>query len=130
MSVLDLEEKDRVEALERVEKEVAEVEKRIVRKTLTSNMAIVLQTVALIITLISLAVAADRRITIIEVKTATEIQARVTQDQVILDAIQRLQDVTKSLSENQVRAITILDVIDKRHALEDQRLPAPFKIAK
>lgn len=107
--------------LQKVEDEVVQVEKSILKKTLTSNKAIVLQTIALIVTLVGLAIAAERRITTIEVKTAIETQARVDQDRAMLEAIQRLQDQTKMLSENQVKVVTLLDSIDKRHYLEDER---------
>jgi len=69
----------------------------------------------LIITLIGLAIAAERRITTVEIKTENEIQIRAQADASLLDAIQKLQTETKELSQSQVRIVTILDVIDRRN---------------
>lgn len=103
---------------------VERLEKDMASKTISSNKAVILQTIALIVTLVGLAIAAEKRITTIEVKTAQEIQARLEQDNAMLSAIQKLQDVTSKLSENQVRVVTILETIDKRHNLEDARRAA------
>lgn len=119
-------EQETIEQVDRHIDEVAEsvvtkLEGDIVSKTISTNKAVILQTIALIITLVGLAIAAERRITTIEVKTTMETQARIDQDRAMLEAIQKLQDATSRLSENQVRVVTILDGIEKRHALVDTR---------
>jgi hypothetical protein len=107
--------------VEKAEGEVVQVGRSIL------NKAVVLQTIALIVTLIGLAIAAERRITTIEVKTSIETQARVDQERAMLEAIQKLQDQTRALSESQVRVVTILDEMNKRLALEDARRVAASK---
>jgi len=102
----------------------------LVGKTISTNKAVILQTLALIVTLVGLAIAAERRITTIEVKTALETQARVDQDQAMLEAIRKLQDATSKLSENQVRVVTILDSIEKRHDRVDTRKSLALKVVK
>jgi uncharacterized protein YbcI len=102
------------------EKAVTKLEGDLVGKTISTNKAVILQTIALIITLVGLAIAAERRITTIEVKTTLETQARVDQDKAMIDAIQKLQDETTKLSNNQVRVVTLLDEIEKRHDRIDQ----------
>jgi hypothetical protein len=107
--------------VEKAEGEVVQVGRSIL------NKAVVLQTIALIVTLIGLAIAAERRITTIEVKTSIETQARVDQERAMLEAIQKLQDQTRALSESQVRVVTILDEMNRRLALEDARRVAASK---
>ena len=97
--------------------EVLRMERGISVKTITSTKAIIIQTVALIITLIGFAIAAERRLTTIEVQSANETQIRAQADAYLLESIKKLQDKTELLSENQVRVATILDVIDKRNAV-------------
>lgn len=104
-----------------IEEEVKVVVRDILARALSANKAVILQTLAIIIALVTLVVAAERRMTTIEVKTTLEIQARVEQDQAMLSAIQRLQDATTSLAENQVRVVTLLDGIEKRHDIADHR---------
>lgn len=101
--------------IEQLEEEVFEVDRKISTRTIAANKAIVIQTIALIITLIGLAIAAERRITTVEIKTENEIQIRAQADASLLDAIQKLQTETKELSQSQVRIVTILDVIDRRN---------------
>jgi hypothetical protein len=91
------------------------------KKFISPNMAIVLQTIALIIALFGLVVAAERRINTIEMKTAFEIETRSTQDKAMMDAIRGLQEATSQMSGNQVRVVTLLDKIEQRHTLEDQK---------
>lgn len=82
-------------------------------KQVSAHKAIVLQTIALIIVLLGLAVAAERRLTTIEVKATQE-----------TGAITKLQDAVMLLSNNQIRVVTLLDKIEQRHLLEDQRKAA------
>ena len=103
------------------DKAVNKLEGDLVGKTISTNRAVILQTLALIVTLVGLAIAAERRITTIEVKSNLETQARVDQDKALYEAIVKLQDATSSLSVNQVRVATILDSIEKRHDLVDRR---------
>ena len=96
------------EIAEAIKGEVEAVEMSVLKKTFMSNKAIIIQTIALIVTLLGLALAAEHRITVVE----------------------KLQAATSAISENQIRVVTVLDGIDKRHALEDQRRVAAAKDSK
>jgi hypothetical protein len=122
MNVVDLDELEQYDGLlQKIEHEVQKVDREMIKKTVTSSRAIILQTIALIITLVGLAVVAERRMTTIEIKTTTEIERRMEADKALFDAVRDLQISTKGLSESQIRVVTVLDGIDKRHTLEDQR---------
>lgn len=117
---------DKLEAATRgdmkeVKTEIKEVGQTIIKKAMSSNRAVVLQTAALIITLLGLAVAAERRITTIEVKSAQEVSARVEQDKMMLEAIRMIQDQNRVTNENQIKIATIIERIERRHDIEDQR---------
>jgi hypothetical protein len=84
---------------------------------ISNTKAIFWQTIALILTIVGLWVAAEHRVTIAEEKiSAVEHQQLILgkQNEIFVEKIE-------NLSANQVKMVTLLDVIDKRHSLEDQR---------
>lgn len=128
MGVLNLEKIERdIANVERevstIHKDVEKMEYGMIKKTLSSNKAIVLQTIALVLVLIGLAVANEHRLTSLEIKQEAETMVRTENDNRMMDAIKALQAVTTNISENQIRVVTILDGIEKRHAVEDGRRP-------
>lgn len=112
----------KVEAeVERVETEVERVEADMKNKNVSSNRAITIQTIMLVVTLVGIAMAAERRLTAHEVqmKAETEVRQRIDSDHAQL--IKSLQDAQIRVIENQARVITLLEVVDKRHSLEDSK---------
>jgi hypothetical protein len=86
-------------------------------RPVATNKGLIIQTILFIITLIGIAVANERRITTIEVRSALE-----------TDIVAKLQSVTTLLSDNQIRVVVLLDKIEERHRLEDQRRAADAKL--
>jgi cytochrome c biogenesis factor len=85
------------------------------------NFGIALQTIILVITLIGIAVSADRRVTVVEEQLKAEVAVRnnaVIKHEAI---IAKLQENEERLIENQARVMAILEVMDKRHTIEDTR---------
>lgn len=73
--------------------------------------------VAIIVTLVSLALAAEHRQTLVEEAVA----ANVETIKVIKDRQDKTDDLILQIQLNQMKVVTLLDEIDKRHSLEDQK---------
>jgi hypothetical protein len=73
--------------------------------------------IAIILTMVGLALAAEHRQTLNE----DAIAANVAAVKVIKDHQDKMDEVISALQMNQIRVVTILDGIDKRHTIEDQK---------
>ncbi len=101
-----------------------EIKEMVQGRVVGTNKAIFLQTIAVVLSLVGIAIAFEHRVTIVEERTRVEAQQRVAADTVMLRLIEKLQDSNATALQNQARVITLLDVIDKRHSLVDARKAA------
>jgi hypothetical protein len=87
----------------------------------STNKAVLVQTIILVITLLSIAVAADRRVTSVEGALAAEKAVREVVDKQYGEILKQLQHNQNLTIENQARVTALVDKIEKRHDNEDRR---------
>jgi len=84
----------------------------------STNRAVLIQTVILVLTLLGIAIAADRRVTVVEDKLSAEVATRVDQNckhDVILEKLVAGQEF---LTANQSKVEAILSIIQKQYEFE------------
>jgi hypothetical protein len=86
-----------------------------------NNRAILIQTIILVVTLLSIAIAADRRVTVVEDNLRSEVEVRKTINKQHDAVLEKLQSNEQKVIENQARVAALLEVVVQRHSLEDQR---------
>jgi hypothetical protein len=87
----------------------------------SNHRSILLQTIILVITLFGMAIAADRRVTTVENSLKAEVEIRQINTRQHEDRIKAIESVQASSVANETRLITLIEVIEKRHTLEDQQ---------
>jgi hypothetical protein len=81
----------------------------------------IIQTGMFVLALLGIAIAAERRMTAVETNYASEHEIRITHEKWMAEVITNMQGEIKELQKAQVRVVTKLDEMDKRHATEDIR---------
>lgn len=90
-------------------------------ETKKKNWGLIIQTIILVVTLIGIAISADRRVTVVEDTLATETELRKIADANVETILEKLQSNEQKVIENQARVTALLEVTMKRHELEDAR---------
>ena len=87
----------------------------------TNGKAIIVQTIILLVMLFGIAMTAERRITLVETELKNEREIRIAKEIVLMGTIKEIQDNQAKLIEITTRLATLVDVMDKRHTLEDSK---------